>query len=204
MRAAKRSKSSSYRPQAEPGMALPGTMLQLASPHTWMLLLPSDHLENYPVWLCLLVQPIPSLPLLPQWKQAASGSSNVSKLLVLEEHARRNEWKGKPKKNPSKKTQKTQEPKPRKPKPKQKKPHTSKEKSVKLTWASYFASPEHKIFLTLFSSSNTESTLLTVVTVSPCYKTRKITLVSWSSHCSALFLHKRKTTRCSLGCPSNT
>lgn len=65
MKAAKRSKSPSYKPQAKPGMALPGTVLQLASPHTWMLLLPSDHLENHPVCLCLLVQPIPALPLLP-------------------------------------------------------------------------------------------------------------------------------------------
>lgn len=57
MRAASRSKSPSYKPQAEPGTALPGTVLQLAVPYTWMLLSPSDHLENYPVWLCLLIQP---------------------------------------------------------------------------------------------------------------------------------------------------
>lgn len=101
MTAASRSKSPSYKPQAEPGMALPGTVLQLAAPHTWMFLSPSDLLENSPVWQCLLIQPVPALPLLPQWKQAASDSSNVSELLVLEEHTRTQEWEVKTKKTPT-------------------------------------------------------------------------------------------------------
>lgn len=67
-----------------------------------------------------------------------------------------------------------------------------KEKSVKLIQASHFVSPEYKTFLSLFSSSNTEHTLLTLVTVSASYKRSKITPASWTNHCSAFALSQKK------------
>lgn len=157
IRPASRLKSPIYKPQGELRIAFPGVVLQLAPLHTWMLLSPSDHRENYPVWLCLLIQPIPALPLLPQWKQAASDSRNTSELLVLEEQ----------------------------PSPKNPDPSTiQKEKSVKLTWASYSVSTEWKPFLRLFSSPNIEHTLLTLAAVLASYERSKIIPASWISHCS--------------------
>lgn len=86
------------------------------------------------MWLCLFIQPVPTI-LLPQWKQAVSESSNVYKLLVLENLEILEE------KNAGGKNT-TQNPNP--------KPN---EKSIKLTWASHFVLPEHKTLLMLSSSS---------------------------------------------------
>lgn len=147
------------------GMALPCTVLHLATPHTWIFLSPPDCLKNSGSrFLVLPIPPPPPPPFLTIVSHMLLQRAAMSELLVLSSSS----MLGKKRKNRKKKKK--------------------KKKSVNHMWASYFIIPEYKIFRKLFSYSETLPTVITLVTFPACYQRRKATPSSWTSHCSAFVL----------------